>query len=86
MSKFIFIGKNMDKEKLRKGFMDCIAKPLRFKVGDRVGAKVSVDGFSPGTIVKLWDNGNPYRIKLDTGIEVYGPVDKDMLVRKLEEK
>lgn len=85
MSKFIFIGRKLDKEKLRKGFMDCIAKPLRFKVGDRVGAKVSVDGYSPGTVIKLWDDGNPYRIKLDTGVEVYGPVDNDMLVRKLEE-
>ena len=83
VSKFIFIGKKLDKEKLRKGFHDCVAKPLRFKVGDRVGARVSAEGFSPGTIIKLWDSGNPYRIKLDSGTEVWGPVDDDRLVRAL---
>ncbi|CAD7926928.1 unnamed protein product [Amoebophrya sp. A25] len=80
-SKFVFIGKNLKREELEKGFRDCICAPLRFKVGDKVQAKVK-DGWKDGEITKEWDNGKPYRIKiLDTGVEVYGPLDDDRVVR-----
>jgi len=40
-------------------------------------------GFKRGVVIKCWDNGNPYRIKLiDNGVEVYGPMDDDRVVRK----
>jgi len=86
---FVFIGKNIDKKELTAGFMDCVVtKPLRFKVGDLVQANLG-DGYYDGKIVKTWDSGNtdgnPYRIELTQapkeGVNVWGPVDDDMLVR-----
>lgn len=77
---FCFIGKNLDKMKIEEGFKNCIAKPLRFKLGDKVKANVS-NGFSSGEVIKLWDDGNPYRIRLSNGVEVWGPVDNNNFVR-----
>ena len=86
VSKFVFIGKNLDEMELEKNFRECISKPLRFAVGTKVMAKVR-GGFSNGVVVKHWDNGNPYRIKLDSNQrEVYGPLDDDRVVRKVEEE
>ena len=66
-------------------------QPLRFKVGDRVEAKMAWhrgggkyaqdDGYSPGTIIKLWDEGRPYRINLDDGTQVHARRDRDECVR-----
>jgi G3E family GTPase len=58
ISKFVFIGKELDKMEpsLEEQFRACIAKPLRFKVGERVLAKVK-GGFREGKILKHWDNG-----------------------------
>ena len=80
-SRFIFIGKNLDKKMLEDGFMKCKAVALRFKVGDSVFAKVDSE-YQRGKIIKLWDEGNPYRIQLENGGEVWGPVDEDLFVRK----
>lgn len=82
VSKFVFIGKNLDRQKLEEGFKGCIAAPLRFAVGDKVEARVK-GGFRPGAVIKQWDQGNPYRIRLDNGTEVFGPLDDDRVVRKL---
>jgi len=82
ISKFVFIGKDLDRAMLEEGFQKCIAKPLRFNVGDVVEARVK-GGFKQGVILKTWDNGNPYRIKIEeTQVEVYGPMDDDRVVRK----
>lgn len=81
--RFVFIGKNLDKEFLKEGLMACqCTMELRFKVGDKVYANVGE--WVPGTILKLWDDGCPYRIQLDDGqnTNVYGPVDIDQYVRK----
>lgn len=80
-TRFVFIGKNLDREQLTTEFLACKAKPLRFKVGDRVLARVS-SGFEPGRILKVWDQGNPYRIRLEkTKDDVWGSLDDDSLVR-----
>merc|ERR1719150_610829 len=79
-SVFCFIGKNLDKMNLKQGFMNCVAAPLRWDVGQRVKANVR-DGFQPGTIIKLWDEGNAYRVRLDVGVEVWAPIDDDRFVR-----
>eukprot|EP00392_Amoebophrya_sp_AT5.2_P000501 g502.t1 len=80
-SKFVFIGKNLNREDLEGGFRKCICAPLRFKVGDRVECKVR-DGWKVGEVTRTWDNGKPYRIRVtDTGVEVYGPLDDDRVVR-----
>ena len=83
--RFVFIGRNLDRDALIAGVMACKvdpAKPLRFKVGDAVQASRG-DGYVPGTVVQLWDEGNPYLIKLDDGQDthVWGPKDDDSFVK-----
>eukprot|EP00980_Cylindrotheca_fusiformis_P013166 scaffold3337_cov95-Cylindrotheca_fusiformis.AAC.9 len=79
-SRFVFIGKNLDSEFLKFGFEAClVTKPLRFKLGDVV--KANVGRFEKGKVIKLWDDGNAYRIKLDNGQDVWAPVDVDNYVR-----
>ena len=42
VSRFVFIGRNLNREELTKGFMDClVTEPLRFDVGEKVVWKVS---------------------------------------------
>ena len=87
-SRFVFIGRNLDKQALIQGVEACkVTGELRFKVGDLVLAKVGEDEWQPGHIVKHWDDGNPYIIELDD--EEYGtvaaPKDSDDVVKKREE-
>lgn len=81
-NKFVFIGRHLDKKALTEGFMACkVGGALRFKVGDKV--KVIVDkGWSPGKVIKEWDEGNPYRVQLKDGVEVWAPLDDDVFIRK----
>jgi len=83
-SKFVFIGIDLDHDELREIFESCKAKPLRFKVGTLV--KANAGGWSKGTIIKLWDDGNPYRIRLDNGREVWCPDDNDNYCKKRGKK
>jgi len=89
-NRFVFIGKDLDKKALIDGFMACqCSQELRFKLGDVVKAKVGgkkatdAEGYHAGTIIKLWDNGNAYRIELqdETKTNVWGPVDEDKFVK-----
>ena len=87
--RFVFIGKNLDKKALLDGFMACkCEEALRFKIGDMVMAKVGKarggpDGYAAGKILKLWDNGNAYRIELQDAAKtnVWGPIDEDAFVK-----
>ena len=55
--------------------------PLRFNIGDLVQAFVGGrGGWKPGKIIRVWDHGNPYRIKLEDGTNVWGPEDIDKFV------
>lgn len=82
--RFIFIGKNLDKDEITKGFLWCKAKSLRFKEGDRVYVKMK-GGFKPGDVIRCWDEGNPYRVRLEaSGINVWAPDDDDSFIRKRE--
>ena len=76
---FCFIGRDLERETLISGFNDCLAGPLRFKVGDRVACSVE-EGRMPGVIKALWDEGNPYRVQLDLGQDVWAPVDEDAFI------
>jgi len=81
-SRFVFIGKNLNHEFLRDGFMACrVSEDLRFKVGDAVEANVGK--FEKGTVVRQWDEGNAYRIELDGAdkVNVWAPIDIDAYVR-----
>jgi G3E family GTPase len=80
--RFVFIGKNLDADQLKKRFLDCKVKDnLRFKVGDVVLANVGK--WTPGKILRLWDQGNAYRVELQnsTRSNVYAPIDDDMFIR-----
>eukprot|EP00403_Amphidinium_massartii_P034328 CAMPEP_0178432886 /NCGR_PEP_ID=MMETSP0689_2-20121128/32622_1 /TAXON_ID=160604 /ORGANISM="Amphidinium massartii, Strain CS-259" /LENGTH=387 /DNA_ID=CAMNT_0020054899 /DNA_START=21 /DNA_END=1184 /DNA_ORIENTATION=+ len=80
--RFVFIGRNLDKKLLEEGFMMCkVDRELRFKVGDAV--KCSREGgFTKGTVLKQWDEGNSYRVRLENGLECWAPIDNDMFIRK----
>jgi len=84
ISKFCFIGKNLDLEFYKEGFLGCTVermKNLRFKIGDIVEANVGK--YTLGKIIALWDQGNAYRIELQDWqrTNVYAPVDIDAYVR-----
>jgi len=80
-SRFVFIGKNLNHEFLRDGFMACrVSEGLRFKIGDTVEANVGK--FQRGKVVKQWDEGNAYRIELEEDkVNVWAPIDIDAYVR-----
>jgi len=80
-SVFCFIGKNLKKMNLKEQFMACIAEDLRFKEGEVVEANVAA-GFTPGKVIKCWDEGNAYRVQLVTGVQVWAPIDDDRFIRK----
>merc|ERR1740138_1850849 len=52
-SRIIFIGRGMQqrRQKLTDGVMACLAKPLRFSVGDRVLARTGCDTYEPGKVI-----------------------------------
>lgn len=35
-----------------------------------------------GTVLKQWDDGNPYRIRLEDGTQIWAPVDDDVVIRE----
>lgn len=77
--RFVFIGRNLDKEAIEEGFTECkvTENGLRFNVGDPVFARFEGNAYKRGKIIKLWDEGNPYRIHLENGVEVWAPEDHD---------
>uniref|UniRef100_A0A7S0VTF5 CobW C-terminal domain-containing protein n=1 Tax=Hemiselmis tepida TaxID=464990 RepID=A0A7S0VTF5_9CRYP len=83
--KFVFIGRNLHKAALIKGFEDCKAEEtLRFSIGDKVLANVGK--WEPGVILEHWCEGNPYKIQLSgkqhgKGDKVFAPLDDDTYVR-----
>jgi len=84
--RFVFIGRNLDKQALIDGIMACkVPETLRFNVGDKVAAKRQ-GGYAPGVVVKQWEDGYPYLIQLEDaeGTQVYGPMDTDMFVKARE--
>ena len=81
-NRFVFIGKNLNVEVLKAGFAACLVsdEPPRFTVGTPVLANVG--SWEKGKILKQWDDGNAYRIRLDSGTEVWAPLDIDAYVRR----
>jgi len=80
--RFVFIGKNLERDLLVKGLEACKAEdPLRFQVGDMVEAQVGK--WTPAKIIRVWDEGNPYRMELQDGkkTNVWGPIDSESFVR-----
>lgn len=88
---FCFIGKNIARMDLKKGFEACIAKPLRWGENQKVFARTA-EGYTPGVIIKTWNEGNAYRIRLKTpdrqdthNVEVWAPIDDDRFVKIRED-
>ena len=81
--RFVLIGRDLDHEGLKAGLMACKAEELRFKVGDLVYANIGE--FTPGRIIKCWDEGNPYRVEImnDEKSYVWVPIDTDQSVRPM---
>ena len=55
---------------------------LRFMVGDKIKAKVRA-GWRTGKVIKIWDEGNPYRIELqnEDKTNIWGPHDDDKCIK-----
>ena len=64
-NKFVFIGRNLPIARLEAEFKDLYVKELRFPVGAAVRANVGK--FKDATVVKHWDEGNAYRLRLSNG-------------------
>ncbi len=86
--RFVFIGKNLNKKTLIDGFESCKCdEKLRFEIGTSVKALVgdngSGDPWTKGKIIRMWDEGNPYRIELANKdkTNVWAPVDADDFVQ-----
>lgn len=84
LSQFVFIGRNLDHDLLRKGFDACrVTKELRFKVGDTVEANCGV--WKEGKVIQQWDEGNAYRIQITSRWkknEIWAPLDIDEYIRR----
>jgi G3E family GTPase len=81
--RFVFIGRNLNKQELIDGVMACkVPEKLRFKMFTKVLAKRGQD-FVPGIIVGHWEENYPYLIELSdqTGTLVYAPMDNDKFVK-----
>ena len=84
-SRFVFIGKNLEKEFLQAGFNACrVTQDLRFLVGETV--EVNVGKWKEGKVIKHWDEGNAYRVEVQnrTKQNVWAPVDIDEYIRKIQ--
>ncbi len=81
--RFVFIGRDLDNEALQKGLMECRAEELRFNVGDTIYANLGQSEFTEGKILKIWDQGNPYRVEIqnEEKTNVWVPIDNDDYVR-----
>jgi G3E family GTPase len=84
MNRFCFIGKNLDKDMIKNNFLECVVtEELRFGVGHKVRCNVE-EGWTEGVVKKIWDEGNPYRVTLKTGVDCWAPEDSDYFIRKCE--
>jgi hypothetical protein len=81
---FCFIGKNLDRASLTENFMGCVVddKPLRFDVGAVVRCR-RANGWEKGEVIKHWDEGNAYRVRLHDkkSTEIWAPWDGDEVIR-----
>merc|ERR1719188_1459298 len=80
IGRFIFIGKNLNREELTSQFEACKAVPLRFDIGDYV--MVNIGSFEQGVVKAHWDEGNAYRVNvIQKGYDVWAPEDVDHYIK-----
>eukprot|EP00933_Yihiella_yeosuensis_P017609 TRINITY_DN14671_c0_g1_i1.p1 TRINITY_DN14671_c0_g1~~TRINITY_DN14671_c0_g1_i1.p1 ORF type:complete len:402 (-),score=103.18 TRINITY_DN14671_c0_g1_i1:124-1176(-) len=84
--RFVFIGKNIKQkhgERILQNFRDCAAEEtLRFNIGDSVEAN-GPEGWAEAKVIKVWDQGNPYRLEIQDGdkTNVWAPFDDEQYIR-----
>lgn len=80
-SRFVFIGKHLNHDMYRNGFLACQeSRPLRFNVGDFVMANIGT--FKKAKVLKQWDEGNAYRLEVqEDKSNVWAPIDIDEYVK-----
>ena len=85
--RFVFIGRNLDKKALIEGVQACKAHSLRFSVGDLVWAKPDMEApdWTPGTVWKQWDEGQPYVIELVDSEKVYVALDDERMIKQRDQ-
>ena len=96
-SRFVFIGKNLDHDELKRGFEKCVLTPdleqrklasLRFDIGDPVECNTS-DGWVAGVVAGRMYRDDfmppgmvaPYQIELHNGTMIWAPEDDDDFIR-----
>jgi G3E family GTPase len=96
-SRFVFIGKNLDHDELKRGFQKCVLTPdlekrrlasLRFGIGDPVECNTS-DGWVAGVVAGRMYRDDfmppgmvaPYQIELHNGTMIWAPEDDDDFIR-----
>jgi G3E family GTPase len=96
-SRFVFIGKNLDHDELKRGFQKCVLTPdlekrrlasLRFDIGDPVECNTS-DGWVAGVVAGRMYRDDfmppgvvaPYQIELHNGTMIWAPEDDDDFIR-----
>jgi len=82
-SRLIFIGRGMQKRRqmLTEGVMNCLVKPLRFAVGQKVFANTGEE-YEAARVMRHWDEFNAYRIKIEAdGEELWAPIDEDFYIK-----
>lgn len=63
---------------------------LRFEVGTKVMCRIGPQDWAPGTIIQLWyrepqwPGGSfaPYKVKLDSGADIFAPGDLDQVIQR----
>jgi len=82
-NRIIFIGRGVQqrRQELTDAVMACVVQPLRFAIDARVQAKTDENSYTPGKVVRHWDEMNAYRIRLDDGDEVHAPMDEDCFIK-----
>ena len=96
-SRFVFIGKNLDHDELKKGFEKCVLTPelaakrledLRFDVGDAVVCNTSSGWVDGNVIGRMYRDDYmpagvvaPYQVKLNDGTMIWAPEDDDDFIR-----
>ena len=96
-SRFVFIGKNLDHDALKRGFEKCVHTPefekrklasLRFDLGDPVECNTS-NGWVSGVVAGRMYRDDfmppgmvaPYQIELHNGTMIWAPEDDDDFIR-----
>jgi len=61
-----------------------LGPPLRYKPGQRVKCQLGDAGWQVGTIVKCWEQGKPYVVRLESNQMVFAPRDSDECIMKAD--